>query len=128
MPKPRSQSLPSDKKSLSNLMKTILLCSLTVATVILFLFLQMGRAAEPRTFQTYEYATIRWAGREHTHLIRPSGQIEMLAPLLMPIKRQDRVEERTYLMNIALNAVAKEGFELASATPDEIILRRATNR
>lgn len=110
-------------------MKKICLSAAALAALILAVFLiQRSHAAEQRSFQTHEYATIRWGGRENTHLIRPNGQVEMLGPLLQNLKRPDRVDERTYLMNLALNAVAKEGFELTSMTADEMVLRRAISR
>jgi|SRR5436190_23144975 len=75
-------------------------------------------------FQTYEYATIRWSGRENTHLIRANGKVEFLAPILTRVPRPDRVDDRAFYMNIALNAAAKEGYELASMTNDEMLLKR----
>jgi hypothetical protein len=96
---------------------------ISVATIVLTV-LRLP-AAEPTTFQTYEYATIRWGGRENTHVIRPNGQVEMLGPLLKGIVRPDRTDERSYYMSISMNAVAKEGFEFAGMTHDEIVMKRA---
>jgi hypothetical protein len=75
-----------------------------------------------------EYVTIRWAGRENTHLIRPSGQVEILGPQLVKIKKPERVDERSFYMNIAMNAVAKEGYELAAMTSDDYVLKRKAAR
>ncbi len=85
-------------------------------------------AADPGGFQTFEYATIRWGGRENTHLIRPSGKVEILGPLLTKIQRPDRTDERSFYMSVAMNAVAKEGFEFVGMTPDEIVMKRAVAR
>lgn len=102
-------------------------------TVIVFLFAAAVlcgayrfalKAADSGGSQTFEYATIRWAGRDNTHLIRPGGQTEMLGPLLTKLQRPDRVDDRAFYMNIAMNAVAKEGYEFAGMTSDEIVMKR----
>ena len=87
-----------------------------------------AKAADTSGFQTYEYATIRWGGKENTHLVRPSGKMEMLGPLLTKVQRPDRVDDRSFYMNIAMNAVAKEGYEFAGMTPDEIVMKRPVSR
>ncbi len=86
------------------------------------------KAAESPGYQTFEYATIRWGGRENTHLIRSSGKVEMLGPLLNKVQRPDRTDERSFYMNIAMNAVAKEGYEFVGMTQDEIVMKRALAR
>jgi hypothetical protein len=86
------------------------------------------RAADTGTFQTFEYAMIRWGGRENTHLIRPSGKVEVLGPLLNKVQRPDRTDERSFYMTVAMNAVAKEGYEFAGMTSDEILMKRAVAR
>jgi hypothetical protein len=77
---------------------------------------------------TYEYVTIRWGGRENTHLIRANGSVEMLKPLLAATFRPDRTDERSFYMNIAMNAVAREGYEFAGMTTDEIVMKRAVHK
>ena len=86
-----------------------------------------SRAADT-SFRTPEYATIRWGGRENTHLIRANGKVEFLGPILTRVPRPDRVDERAFYMNIALNAAAKEGYELAAMTNDEMLLKRVLPR
>jgi hypothetical protein len=80
------------------------------------------------SFQTYEYVTIRWGGRDNTHLIRANGKVEMLGPLLAKVSRPDRVDDRALYMNIVMNAVGKEGYEFAGMTTDEIVMKRAVLR
>ena len=87
-----------------------------------------AKAADASGFQNYEYATIRWGGRENTHLIRPSGKVEMLGPLLNKVQRPDRTDDLTFYLSIAMNAVAKEGFEFAGMTSDEIVMKRQLAR
>ena len=86
------------------------------------------RGADATGLQSYEYATIRWGGRENTHLVRPSGKVEMLAPLLNKVQRPDRTDDRAFYLNIAMNAVAKEGYEFAGMTGDEIVMKRSVAR
>ena len=80
--------------------------------------------AQSSSFQTYEYVTIRWGGPDNTHLIRANGSVEFLKPLLMKVKRPDRSDDRSFYMNVAMNAVAKEGYEFAGMTSDEIVMKR----
>lgn len=83
-----------------------------------------SRAADSPPLQKFEYAAIRWDGRDNTHLIRANGKVEFLGPLLSRVKRPDRVDERVFYLTVAVNAAAGEGFEIAAATPDAIFLRR----
>jgi len=72
----------------------------------------------------FEYVTLRWGGRENTHLIRTSGNVEFLGSQFNKIKRPDRADDRSFYMNIALNALAKEGYELAAITSDDYVMKR----
>jgi hypothetical protein len=85
-----------------------------------------SRAAEPGTFQVSEFATIRWAGRDNTHLIRPNGKVDKLKPLFERFPRPEGggIDDRAYYMSIAMNAVAREGYEFAGMTSDEIVMKR----
>jgi hypothetical protein len=85
-------------------------------------------AAEDDTFRVAEYGTIRWAGRENTYFVRPNGKVDSLGPILTKVSRPDRVDERAYFMNVAINAVAREGFEVAALAPDEVLVRRNVQR
>lgn len=105
-------------------MKKTIVTLILASAVLSCVYLWSAKANESGGFQTYEYATIRWGGRENTHLIRPNGKVEMLAPLLSKLQRPDRTDERSYLINVAMNAVAKEGYELAGMTNDEIVMKR----
>lgn len=71
-----------------------------------------------------EYATIRWGGRENTHIIRPGGKVEFIGPELRKLPRPDRCDERSFFMNIAMNGLVKEGWEFAGMTVDDIVMRR----
>ncbi len=71
-----------------------------------------------------EYLTLRWAGRENTHLIRPNGEVEIIGKQFMTSKKPERADERSFYMNVAMNALAKNGWELAAMTPDDYIFKR----
>jgi len=76
----------------------------------------------------YEYATIRWAGKENTHLIRPGGKVEFIGTELRKLVKPDRADDRAFYMNVAMNGLSKEGFEFAGMTSDEIVMKRAVSR
>lgn len=85
-----------------------------------------GAMAAELTTGRYEYATIRWAGRDNTHLIRPNGDVEFLGPQLKAIRKPERADDRSFYMNIAMNALAKEGYELVAMTSDDYVMKRPT--
>ena len=98
---------------------------LAIATLAVAVFLLPRLTVHAQSGSTAsEYLTIRWAGRENTHLIRPGGHVEFLGPELKKKMRPDRVDERAFYMNAAMNGLVKEGWEFAGMNPDEIIMRR----
>ena len=106
-------------------------CLFTVilfAGVLAVLLANKLLAAETPSFQTTEYGTIRWGGRDNTHFIRPNGKVEFLGPILTKVSRPDRADERAFYMSLAINAVAREGFELAGMTSDEVVMKRPVSR
>ena len=101
--------------------RTALFISLFASLATIILLAARLWAAETTTFQTYEYATIRWSGKESTHFIRANGKVEMLGSVLTKVSRPDRVDERAFYLNLAMNAVAKEGYELAWADRKSVV-------
>jgi|SRR5437660_10409698 len=81
-------------------------------------------SADEGSVDRFEYVTLRWGGRDNTHVIRPSGNVELLGSQLSKIKRPDRADDRSFYMNIALNALAKEGYELVAITSDDYVMKR----
>ncbi|GDY22795.1 hypothetical protein LBMAG56_41420 [Verrucomicrobiota bacterium] len=79
-------------------------------------------------FSRSEYLTVRWAGRDNTHVIRPGGLVEFIGPELRKLPRPDRCDDRSFYMNTAMNGLVKEGWEFAGMTPDDIIMRRPVGR
>jgi hypothetical protein len=90
--------------------------------------IQRLSASEPSVAQRYEYATVRWGGRDNTQIIRPGAKVEMVASQLAIVKKPDRADERTFYMNVVVNALAKEGYEFAGMTSDEILMKRPVSR
>jgi hypothetical protein len=81
-------------------------------------------AAEPSAAARSEYVTIRWGGREHTHIIRPGGQVEFVGFELRKVVRPDRADDRAFYMNVVMNGLARDGYEVVCMTPDDIVMRR----
>jgi hypothetical protein len=77
---------------------------------------------------TVEYATIKWAGRDNTHVVLPGGKVEFLGPQFRNFAKPDRTDDRAFYMNLAINALGKQGFELAGMSSDEIVMRRSPVR
>jgi hypothetical protein len=80
------------------------------------------------TVVTFEYATIRWGGRDNTHVIRPGGEVEFVGNQLRNIKRPDRSDDRSLYMNVVMNGMAQHGWEFSGMTTDDIVMRRPAKR
>src|SRR5438876_2796711 len=109
-------------------MKKLSLALTLLVVAILAGQLHKSKAAEEDSFQISEFATIRWGGRDNTQLIRPNGKVEKLRALLEKYSRPDGTDDRAYYMNIAMNAVGKEGYDFAGMTSDEIVMKRPVSR
>jgi len=110
-------------------MKKLNLCLLTATLTLVAMQLIKLRADEPITFQRVEFATIRWDGRNNTYLIRPNGKVDKFKQVFeMASPRPDGIDERTYYMTIAMNAVAKEGFDFAGMTQEQFVMKRPAMR
>jgi hypothetical protein len=116
------QSNKTNMKKLNLLLLAAVLC-LGVPQLIKL------RADEPATFQRVEFAAIRWDGRENTYLIRPNGTVERFKPVFAKAPpRPDGIDERAYYMTIAMNAIAKEGFDFAGMAHDQCVMKRTISR
>jgi hypothetical protein len=76
----------------------------------------------------HEYATVWWDGTDNSKLIRPDGTVESLAPLFMPTKRPASTDDRSFYLTLALNTLAKDGWEYAGTLNKDIILKRPAAR
>lgn len=109
-------------------MKTNCIPVLVVAVAGLFVW-GLSTYAQPKPASAkYEYATLRWAGPQNTHVIHPSGNVEVLGGQLAGIRKPDRADERSFYMNLAANALGREGYELVAITPDDYLFRRPATR
>ncbi len=84
-------------------------------------------AADVPSEQThrFEYVTIHWAGRDNTHIIRPNGEVEFVGAQLEKIPKPNRTDDRAFYMNIVMNGLAKEGYEIVGISNDDIVMKRA---
>jgi hypothetical protein len=99
-------------------------CLIVLAAIFVLRLL----AAETKTPSGYEYATIRWAGLDNTHIVRPGGHVEFIGAELRKLPKPDRADNRSFYLNCAMNGLTKEGFEFAGISNDDIIMKRATAR
>jgi hypothetical protein len=107
-------------------MKRNLLTTIVVAVAVCVLTcLLTSHAADNASPGGFEYATIRWGGRDNTHVIRPGGEVEFVGNQLKNFKKPDRTDDRSFYMNVVMNGMAREGWEFTAMTPDDIVMRRA---
>jgi len=90
--------------------------------------LKIYAAEQPSPVPRYEYVTIRWAGPENTHIVRPGGEVEFIGGELRKLHRPDRADNRAFYMNAAMNGLGKEGYEFAGISNDDIVMRRVVAR
>ena len=108
--------------------RSIITLSLLLLGTVFIVRLFGAESKEPRNSSAYEYATIRWAGKDNTHIVRPGGQVEFIGSELRKMSKPDRADDRAFYMNAALNGLTKEGYEFAGMSSDEIVMRRAVAR
>lgn len=104
------------------------LAGLVALFAVVAISAQFVLRAQTATPSGFEYATIRWAGRENTHVIRPGAKVEFIGAELRRLSRPDRCDDRAFYMNAAMNGLVKEGWEFAGMSSDEIVMRRASSR
>ncbi len=85
-------------------------------------------AADPGPPSAFEYATIRWDGKDNTHIVRPGGEVEFVSAELRKARKPDRADDRAFYMNLVMNGLTKEGYEFAGMSSDEIVMRRSRSR
>lgn len=84
-----------------------------------------AQEAKSPAFAAFEYVTIRWGGRDNTCIIRPGGRVDFIgSTLYKETRRPDRADERSLYLNVAMNRLAQEGYELAAMTSDDIVMRK----
>jgi hypothetical protein len=77
---------------------------------------------------TFEFATIRWDG-DNTYVILPSGKVDFIGRQLKEIKKPDRVDDRVFCLNIAMNSLGGKGYEFGGISGDgnTIVMKRKVN-
>lgn len=105
--------------------KPFLTVTLIAITAFGALWLMAAEAPKPAP---YEYATIRWDGRENSHIVRPNGEVEFVSLEFRKVKKPGRADERVFYMNLMMNGLTKEGYEFAAMTSDEIVMKRTVAR
>lgn len=108
-------------------MKQNKLILVIAASIMLACVLRMTAAA-PVPPARFEYATIRWDGRDNTHIVRPGGQVEFTGTELRKAQKPDRADDRAFYMNLVMNGLTKEGYEFAGMTNDEIVMKRTVTK
>lgn len=100
-----------------------------IASILLILMLGLiisARAADatPTQGHRFEYVTIHWDGRDNTHIILSNGDVKSLGSQLTKISKPNRTDERAFYMNIAINSLAKEGYEFVGIRDNDVIMKR----
>ena len=112
-------------------MKNITLCVLTLIAVGSIFVYTAARSAEDTSTVHYEYASVRYQGGQKTSIVWPDGRVEKISNL-NNAKRPDTADERMFYLTIAVNLLAKQGFEFVNVpmlgNPDDIFARRAIRR
>jgi hypothetical protein len=109
-------------------MKKLLLSAVAIVALVLIFKTPNTTAAEQAASASTEYVTVRWAGRENMHLIRPGGEVEFIWSKLKSIKRPDRCDERAFYINLAMNSLAKDGYQVVTLFNDDLIMKREPHR
>jgi hypothetical protein len=102
--------------------RSILILGLVVLCAVLTFRL---RGANPQVTPRYEYVTIRWAGLENTHIIRPGGEVEFIGTELRKLHKPDKADNRSFYLNCAMNGLTKDGYEFVGISNDDIVMKKS---
>ena len=91
-------------------MKKLLLIPILLAAAVVMFLQSKGHSAETPSAPSYEYATVRFMGGGKTSFVWPDGKVEKLSDLSQ-LKRPDTADERMFYLTVAINILAKRGFE-----------------
>jgi hypothetical protein len=110
--------------------KNIIVGLLSLAIIAATAFCLKGQnvSAAGQPSRKYEYVAIRFMGGDKACVIWPDGRAERIGDLV-PTKRPGLADERMFQLCIAINHLAKQGFEPAALpsvapSPDDLWLRR----
>ncbi len=93
--------------------------------------LSMARAqntnlTDSSTSSEFEYVSVRYEGDFKTEIFFPDGKVKRLYDMT-DIKRPPQSDDRMFDLTLALNILAKSGYEpiqTTTMTPDDLVLRR----
>ena len=105
-------------------MKKVPLLLLALALSLGALYAYRLRAADNEPPPATEFTTVRWDGRNDSYVVRPNAKVERLRQLFERYPRPDGIDERIYYLTIAMNALAKEGYEFAGELDGQVVMKR----
>lgn len=109
--------------------RNLLACLVVASSLAVLVGLTLGASdTAPQSSVSYEYITIRWSGPENTQVIRPGGEVEFVGKQLRNFKRPEHADDRSFYMNIVMNGLAREGWELTAMTPDDYVMKRLKSK
>ena len=99
---------------------------MTAAASVAVLLISVAPVEAPAQMRgpRVEYIDIRWDGVDRLSVVYPDGRVDFLGEELKNIPRPDRVDRRAFYMTIAMGRMVAQGYELAAAFSDEIIMKR----
>ena len=83
---------------------------------------------EPNVTTIHEYITIRWDGKENTHVIYANGNVEFLREQFEGIRKPSRADDRAFFLTLAMNALAAKGYKIVARTDDAVLMGRPAVR
>jgi len=89
--------------------RKVLFAALAMLSISLVLLAQSGQT-ERVSEAEYEYASIRYDGDFKTQLVLPDGKVQRLHEVI-GVKRPEKVDERMWDFTMAMNYLAKSGYE-----------------
>jgi len=104
-----------------------ILCLASIGFLSLVTLTATRAAVEPVP-ASFQYATIRWGGRENMHVVRPDGKVELYGARLAREVVPEGTDQRAFFMNLVMNSLAREGYEFAGMTDDQIVMKKAARR
>jgi hypothetical protein len=105
-----------------------LISVLLVVAIGVFAVVRLIAAEAKPVPGSFDYVTIRWAGKDNTHIIRPGGQVEFIGHEFKKASKPERADDRAFFMNLAMNGLVKEGYEFAGMNTDEIVMKRPLSK
>ncbi len=104
--------------------RSFLIPALALAFCLGAMFTSRSQEAAVQPSARVEYVTLRWDGRDNTHVVYADGKVEFLREQFAGIRRPPKSGERAYYLTLAMNALAAKGYSFSGRTDDVIVMRR----